>query len=94
MFKGRGVIRRLSTKSYSGGRALYICDRLLNKLKAFKQVYDKLSKADKCFDRCGALFCNIDGTPRFPQYLNTLLTKFLVKQTVRECLVIRLGTRG
>ncbi len=77
--KGRGVMRRLSTKSYSGGRALYICDRLLNKLKAFKQVYDKLSKADKCFDRCGALFCNIDGTPRFPQYLNTLLTKFLVK---------------
>ena len=77
--KGRGVIRRPSTKSYSGGRALYICDALLKKLKEYKQVYDNLSKADKHFDRCGALFCNIDGTPRFPQYLNTLLTRFLMK---------------
>ena len=76
---GKGVIRRPFPKTTSSSRALYICDRLLNKLKAFKQVYEKLSKADKCFDRCGAIFCNIDGTPRFPQYLNTLLTRFLLK---------------
>lgn len=77
--KGRGVIRRPSTKSYSGGRALYICDALLKKLEEYRQVYEKLSKAEKHFDKCGALFCNLDGTPRFPQYLNTLLAKFLLK---------------
>ena len=67
------------TKTPYSIRALYICDKLLNKLKAYKQVYDKLSKADKYFNACGALFCNINGNPRFPQYLNTLLTKFLSK---------------
>ena len=45
----------------------------------FKALYDKLNENDKKFGKSGAIFCNFDGTPRFPHYLNKLLKTYLMK---------------
>ncbi len=75
---GKGVIvKELKTK-YSQ-RTIPICNLLYDKLVLFKKAYDMLSVNDKKFDKCGAIFCNIDGTPRFPHYLNHLLAKYLTE---------------
>lgn len=52
---------------------------LYDKLVLFKKAYDILSVNDKKFNKCGVIFCNINGTPRFPHYLNHLLAKHLIE---------------
>ncbi len=59
-------------------RTLHLCKALAEKLKEFRDVYNELRKNDKHFSHSGAIFCNVDGTPRFPHYLNHLLKKHLM----------------
>lgn len=74
----KGVITKELKTKYSK-RTLHICNRLYDKLVQFKELYDRLKENDKKFDKCGAIFCNLDGTPRFPHYLNKLLKSYLMK---------------
>ena len=75
---------------------------LAEKLQLFKDKYEELKKADKKFDKRGYIFCNVDGTPKFPQYLNYLLQKYLLEAEVtvvsnhkiRHTWITRLITNG
>ncbi len=66
------------TKTKYSVRTLHICKLLADKLQQYKKVYEELRKNDKHFSHSGTIFCNLDGTPRFPQYLNHLLKKYLL----------------
>lgn len=80
---GKGtIVKELKTK-YSK-RTIPICNLLYDKLIKFKEVYDTISKNDKSFDKRGAIFCNINGTPRFPHYLNHLLSKYLFEADCKK----------
>ncbi len=76
-----GIIRReFQTKTENSKRTLSICDLLYEKLLKYKtEYYDKLKKGNKNFDNCGAVYCNINGSPAFPHHINTLLRRFLVE---------------
>ncbi len=90
------------TKTTKSTRKLFISDLLAEKLQQFKDKYEELKKADKKFDKRGYIFCNIDGTPKFPQYLNYLLQKYLLEANVtvvsnhkiRHTWITRLITNG
>lgn len=72
------------TKNTSSMRDLYIDDLLYSKLNDFKKLYDKVKGENKDFDKSGYIFCGLDGKPRFPQYLNTLLKRYLAKANCKQ----------
>ncbi len=80
---GKGiVVKDLKTK-YSK-RTIPICNLLREKIQEFRNQYDLVCKGDKSYDKSGYIFCNIDGKPRFPHYLNHLLKKYLIEAEIKQ----------
>lgn len=71
------IVKELKTKYCK--RTLSMCNMLYERLSEFNDIYSKIKQNDKHFDDSEYIFCNTDGTPRFPHYLNKLLSKYLSK---------------
>jgi len=76
------IVKDLKTKNSK--RRLFLVDDLFFKLQEYKVFYENLKQDDPEFDNCGAIYCNYDGTPRNPGYVDLLLKRFLIEANCHE----------
>jgi integrase len=73
----KGIVTK-DPKTEKSQRQIPMTNQLFVKLTEYKEFYDQMSADDPNWNKDMILFCDYKGNPKNPDYINTLLRRYLV----------------